>query len=331
VKGMLILADGTIFQGTAIAAQGTIFGEVVFNTGIVGYESLISDPASKGQIMVMTYPLIGNYGLNESDTESKTCHLAGLILKESSRIYSNWRAQTSLASYLQTHGIVALAGIDTRALTVHLREHGEMPGAITTENRDVNQIIAEIRQKPGIETQDLVYTLTCREIEKWAPPTSREKIYTSRVAVIDLGVGRSLLAQLDVAGLQPILVPAVATPAQIMDLDPDGIIIAGGPGDATPIPYVVQTVAHLLGTRPILGINLGHLVLGLALGGRTLKMKVGHHGANQAVKQAATGKVEITCQHHSFVLDPSSLAPESVTVTWTNLVDQTVEGIQSTH
>jgi carbamoyl-phosphate synthase small subunit len=336
-QALLALEDGTVFWGTSFGALGETFGEVVFNTNLTGYQEVLTDPSYKGQIVAMTYPLIGNYGINDADLESQRPQVEGYIVKEGSKRASNWRAQYGLEEWLQRHGIVGMQGLDTRALTRHLRTRGAMRGAISTSNRDPAGLIARVQTSPGLIGRDLVCEVTCHGPYRWtdgewswgtgyakdiADPRER-----CRVVAYDFGIKRNILRKLMNSGCDVTVVPASTTAAEALKLDPDGIFLSNGPGDPEGVPYAIEAVRQLIGVKPIFGICLGHQILGLALGGKTYKLKFGHRGGNQPVMHVATQKVEITAQNHGFAVDADSL-PAEVEVTHLNLNDHTVEGMQ---
>ncbi|MDZ4164248.1 MAG: glutamine-hydrolyzing carbamoyl-phosphate synthase small subunit [Smithellaceae bacterium] len=328
----LLLEDGTLYEGSAFAGDGEVLGEVVFNTGMTGYQEVITDPSYKDQIVVMTYPLVGNYGINQEDMESAGIHLEGLVVREYQDFYSNWRADRSLGAFLEEQGKLGVEGIDTRALTRRIRLQGAMRGIISTRTGDREELLARVNAWPGLVGRDLVRLVTCRESYRWedgkvlslnSPPPKGERL---RVVVLDCGVKYNILRHLEGLGHEVIVVPAACDAGEIIAMAPDGILLSNGPGDPAALPYLVETVRGVLGKAPIFGICLGHQILGQALGGRTEKLKFGHHGINQPVKNRATGRVEITSQNHGFTVLPESL-PGEVTPTYDNLNDATSEGI----
>ena len=332
---LLTLADGRVFEGFALGAEGVATGEVVFNTAMTGYQEILTDPSYKGQLVVMTYPLIGNCGVNDEDVESRRPWVEGFIVKESSPIPSNWRAQMTLGEYLKRHGIVGIQGVDTRALTRHLRDHGAQEGIISSLELDPARLVAKAQASPGLIGRDLVKEVTCTEPYQWqealwdrargygAPPPPRFS-----VVAFDSGIKRNILRQLVNRGCNVTVVPAAASVADVLALKPDGIFLSNGPGDPEGVPYLIETVRQLIGRTPIFGICLGHQILGLAFGGRTYKLKFGHHGANHPVKELATGRVEVTSQNHGFAVDMNSLEGKGVECTHVNLNDGTAEGMR---
>jgi len=332
---LLVLRDGRVFRGEALGLLGETSGEVIFNTAMSGYQEILTDPSYRGQIVTMTYPMIGNYGLNEEDVESRRPWVNGLIVKEASAYPSSWRGRVSLDQYLNTHGLVGLQSIDTRALTRHLRDHGAQDGIISSVETDVEALRGRARVLPPLIGRDLVSEVSaeapfgCTQ-GAWdvargyaTPPSPRFK-----VVAYDAGIKLSILRQLRAAGCDVTAVPA-ATPADaVREMKPDGVFLSNGPGDPEGVPYLIDAVRSLLGRVPIFGICLGHQILGLAAGGRTYKLPFGHHGANHPVKDLATGKVEITSQNHGFAVDPASLADAGWDATHVNLNDGTCEGLR---
>ncbi|MCH8290713.1 glutamine-hydrolyzing carbamoyl-phosphate synthase small subunit [Candidatus Poribacteria bacterium] len=339
MKAILALSDGTIFEGENFGATGENLGEVVFNTSMTGYQEVLTDPSYKGQIVTMTYPLIGNYGCNEIDVESIRPQVEGFVVHEYSAHYSNWRARWSLGDYLEEHGIIGIQGIDTRALTKRLRIHGVMNGVLSTTELDPQSLIAKAQAWHGLVGMDMVQFVTCPSPYLWKqsgteltasnPLTSVEARLEPqfRVIAIDFGVKYNILRQLTQHGCQVQVVPAQTPAEEILAADPDGICLSNGPGDPEPVDYAVETIRKLIGKKPIFGICLGHQLLGLAFGGKTFKLKFGHRGTNQPVKRFENGQVEITSQNHGFCVDIDSL-PNTVEITHINLNDQTLEGIQ---
>jgi carbamoyl-phosphate synthase small subunit len=329
-QALLVLEDGTIYRGYAFAGSGEVLGEVVFNTGMTGYQEVITDPSYKGQIVTMTYPLVGNYGINPEDMESGGIHLEGFVVKEYQPHPSNWRSRQSLKDFLESHDKLAVEGIDTRALTRRIRLQGAMRGVLTTRMGDPAALVKKAKAYPGLVGRNLVKGVTCSHPYRWTKglPQSIEKDLPSsgrRVVVLDCGVKFNMLRCLEARGCEVLVVPAGTSAEEIFTYCPDGILLTNGPGDPAALSYIVETVRALLGKIPIFGICLGHQILGQAVGGKTAKLKFGHHGINQPVKSLGTGKVEITSQNHGFVVDPASVTREKE-VTFDNLNDRTSEG-----
>jgi carbamoyl-phosphate synthase small subunit len=331
---VLVLRDGRAFRGEALGAVGETSGEVIFNTAMTGYQEILTDPSYRGQIVTMTYPLIGNYGVNEEDVESARPWVNGFVVREASTVPSNFRASQSLHDYLERHGIVGIQGIDTRALTRHIRDTGAQDGVISSADLDVDVLRARARELPGLIGRDLVREVTADHSYAWregqwqlgsgyaTPPAPR-----FRVVAYDAGIKFNILRQLAGAGCDVTVVPA-ATPAEaVLEHKPHGIFLSNGPGDPEGVPYLVDSVRGLLGRVPMFGICLGHQIMGLAAGGRTYKLPFGHHGANHPVKDLGTGRVEITAQNHGFAVDPASVAAQGWEITHRNLNDGTCEGL----
>ena len=342
MKAILALADGTVFEGQQFGATGETVGEVVFNTSMTGYQEVLTDPSYKGQIVTMTYPLIGNYGCNEVDIESIGPQVEGFVVREYSAYHSNWRSKWSLDTYLAENNIIGIQNIDTRALTRRLRVHGVMNGCLATEDADGNLNAASLVEKAqawhGLIGWDLVQRVTCPNPYGWNQhPSSSVKLQLEdsipsengkyRVVAMDFGIKYNILRQLTEHGCEVQVVPAKTTTEEILAAEPDGVFLSNGPGDPMPLEYAIKTIQELLGKKPIFGICLGHQLLGLALGGKTYKLKFGHRGANQPVKHLETDQVEITSQNHGFCVDIDSL-PNTVDITHINLNDNTLEGIQ---
>jgi len=337
VKAILLLEDGTSFEGQGFGAQGEAFGEAVFNTSMTGYQEIITDPSYKGQIVAMTYPLIGNYGVNDEDAESAKPWLEGFVIKELSSLASNWRSRMSLGDYLKKYNIIGLSGIDTRALTRHIRNQGAMQAVISTRDFNKESLMKKLKAAPPLAGVDLVKEVTCKEPYEWTktacrPSTSlgASKPHSKfKVIVLDCGVKFNILRNLALAGCKVQVVPATTAAGSIIKLKPDGVLLSNGPGDPAAVTYVINTVRQLLGRVPIFGICLGHQMLGLALGGKTYKLKFGHHGGNHPVKDLKTGRVAITAQNHGFNVDMKSIPAKGVTMTHLNLYDNTAEGLES--
>jgi carbamoyl-phosphate synthase small subunit len=333
-KALLVLEDGSVFDGFAFAGSGETMGEVVFNTAMTGYQEVITDPSYKGQIVTMTYPLVGNYGINEEDMESSGIHLEGFIVKEYQPNPSNWRMHQSLKSFLEEHGKIGMEGIDTRALTRRLRLSGAMKGIISTKTKDVDLLLHRVKSYPGLIGRDLVSEVSCTKPYLWKKGTVHKgKIPAAkpgkklRVVVLDCGVKYNILRLLEKNGCEVIVVPASSTGTDIMSYKPDGVLLSNGPGDPAALPHIVETSRALLGKFPIFGICLGHQIIGQAIGGYTCKLKFGHHGINQPVKNMDTGRIEITSQNHGFVVVPESVKNKAKK-TFDNLNDATSEGMK---
>jgi carbamoyl-phosphate synthase small subunit len=336
---LLALEDGTLFEGEPFGAYGTVCGEVVFNTGLTGYVEVLTDPSYKGQIVAMTYPHIGNYGVSYEDLESHEPHLTGFVVRECSRRYSNWRAQASLEEFLKAHGIVGITEVDTRALTLHIREAGAMRGCLNSEGADPEELIEKARSSPSISQQDLVSQVTCEEIHLWddpkdprwyeAPDEKTLKPEELHVVAYDFGIKHNILRNLRERVKRVTVVPAYTPAERVLKLKPDGVFLSNGPGDPERAPYAIREINKLVKTGiPIFGICLGHQLLGLALGARSYKLKFGHRGGNQPVKDLMTGRVEVTTHNHGFALKD---LPEELEVTHINLNDGTIEGMRHKH
>ncbi len=340
---VIILSDGRTFFGYGLGKKGHAIGEVVFNTSMMGYQEVLSDPSYKGQMVAMTYPLIGNYGINFEDLESSRPHVEGFIVREACQAPSNWRSRETLGQFLEKNNIVGIQGVDTRALTIHLRDNGSMMGAISNDVDNIDAILKKVKKAPPMVGRDLVKDVTCRRSYSWkqgawslaegyreysrgvANESSFAKIF--KVVALDFGIKFNILRMLTSAGCDLTIVPADTSAKDILDLNPDGVFLSNGPGDPQAVAYGVKTVKELVGKKPIFGICLGHQILGLALGGKTYKLKFGHHGGNQPVKDLATGKIEITSQNHNFAVDVKSLNGK-VELTHVNCNDNTVEGMR---
>jgi len=331
-KALLVLEDGSVYRGYAFAHVGQSMGEVVFNTGMTGYQEILTDPSYKEQIVTMTYPLIGNTGINPEDMESSKIHLEGFIVKEYQPFPSNWRSRMTLKEFLEEHGKLGVEGIDTRALTRRIRLAGAMKGILSTESDDTRLLLDKVRAYPGLVGRDLIPLVTCEKPYLWKDNGPRpiellEKTKSRlRVVVIDCGVKYNILRNLEKRDCDVVVVPARSTAPEIRAWDPDGVLLSNGPGDPATLPYIVNTVRELLGQAPIFGICLGHQILGQALGGVTAKLKFGHHGLNQPAKNVKLNRVEITSQNHGFIVVPESLAG-TLEKTHMNLNDGTLEGL----
>ena len=335
-KAMLTLADGRVFSGWSIGATGEALGEVVFNTSLMGYQEVMTDPSYRGQIVTMTYPLIGNYGLNSEDVEARRIFLAGFVVREDCPAPSNWRSRSSLHQYLLRHNIVGIAGLDTRALTRHLREEGAQTGIISTLDLDMKSLARRAAEYPTLDGRDLVKEVTCSESYRWTEttwslnpadrPAAGQKGGRYFVVAYDYGIKHNILRNLVRAGCRVEIVPASTPASDVLARNPDGIFLSNGPGDPACVDYAIAETKKLLGRKPIFGICLGHQILCLALGGKTYKLKYGHHGGNQPVMDLTTQKVEITAQNHGYAVDIDSMGGD-VVCTHLNLNDQTVEGM----
>lgn len=339
-KALLVLADGTYFEGNSFGAEGESIGEVVFNTSITGYQEILTDPSYKGQIVTMTYSQIGNYGINMTDVESSgKPKVEGFVVKEYCDFPSNWRSQITLGQYLKESGIVAIEGIDTRALTRHLRNNGIQMAIISTIDHNVESLLEKVRNHPGISKIDLVKEVSTKEIFiwkedcwAWCPPDIFELKEESKkekksIVVYDFGVKFNILRHLVGAGFDVTVVPAQMPAEAVLEMNPDGILLSNGPGDPETVVYGIENAKKLIGKKPIFGICLGHQILGLAMGGRTYKLKFGHHGGNHPVKDLKTGRVEITAQNHNYCVDINSLNGQ-VRLTHQNLFDSSEEGME---
>ncbi len=345
MEALLALEDGRTFRGKSFGADGEVSGEIVFNTSLTGYQEILTDPSYAGQIVILTYPMIGNYGVNPQDAESARPFAEGLVVREIADVPSNWRQQASLPEYLRQHNIVGISEIDTRALVRHIRTHGAMRCMISTHDLKPESLVGKTRSKPVMVGQDLVKKVTCSEAYAWQDSsvdlfparrkrargtTKKEPPVTApfKVVALDFGIKHNILRLLVDHGCEITVVPATTGANQILSLNPDGIFLSNGPGDPEPVTYAIDTVRQLLGKKPIFGICLGHQILGLALGGRTYKLKFGHRGGNHPVLRRPTGQVEITAQNHGFAVDIDSLPKSEVEVTHVNLNDQTLEGFR---
>lgn len=349
MKALLALESGRVFHGTAFGAEGETSGEIVFNTSMAGYQEILTDPSYEGQIITMTSPHIGNYGVNEEDAESRKPFGAGFIVREISGLYSNWRARESLQAYMQRYGLVGLTDVDTRALTKYLRDTGSLRGVVSTRDLDPKSLVAKAKSCASMAGADLAKVVTCEKPYQWAREGGRwvrksidgvpalatgEKF---RVVVMDFGIKFNTLRSLAQRGCQVLVVPATSSAKTILDLKPHGIMVSNGPGDPSAVTYGIEALRALIKTMSqlpaekrfaIMGICLGHQLLGLALGGKTYKLKFGHRGGNHPVKDLTTGKIEITSQNHGFCVDAASLPSSEVEMTHLNLNDNTCEGLR---
>ncbi|HKX12707.1 MAG TPA: glutamine-hydrolyzing carbamoyl-phosphate synthase small subunit [bacterium] len=336
-RAILILQDGTTFEGSSFGYEGDASGEVVFNTSMIGYQEILTDPSYKGQIVTMTYPMIGNYGVNTEDVESSKPQVEGFVVKEYSRVYSNYRASESLGDYLKRHEIPGIEGIDTRALVRHLRDKGAQPGLISTQDFDLKRLKKKVKALPSMEGQDLVKDVTTDMAYTWkegtysvATASSRKpdgKLPKRKVIAYDFGIKKNILRHLVDTGFDVKVVPATTPAEEVLAEKPDGVFLSNGPGDPAAVTYAIENTKKLIGKVPVFGICLGHQILGLALGAKTYKLKFGHRGGNQPVKNLETGQVEITAQNHGFAIDPDSLK-EAGTMTHLHLNDKTVSGFR---
>ena len=322
-KAILCLEDGTCFEGLAFGAEGESLGEVVFNTSMTGYQEVLTDPSYAGQIVVMTQPEIGNYGTNRDDQESAKPFVEGFVVRECSPIFSNWRAEQSLDDYLREHGVAGISEIDTRALVRHIRERGAMRGIISVSESTREQLGERILQHPSMAGSDYVRSVSTERRYTWPVESPSFK-----VVAFDFGIKRNILRCLAARGCDVTVVPATTLPEDVLGLEPDGIFLSNGPGDPEPLGYIVENLKKLVGKRPLFGICLGHQLLGLTLGGKTYKLKFGHRGGNQPVKNLLSGKIEITSHNHGFAVDPESLDDGQIELTHMNLNDQTLEGFR---
>ncbi len=338
-KAILALEDGTWFRGRAFAGHGDIEGDLVFNTAMTGYQEILTDPSYFGQIVTMTYPLIGNYGVNEQDVESWRPHCSGLVVGECSRLASNWRASMSLPDYLEKHGLIGIDLLDTRAITLHIRSQGAMKAVVSTEEPDPDTLVDRARASQGLVGRDLASEVSTPERYRWrdraaelgrpsAQAAAEPKPY--RVAVIDCGIKYNQLRMLSEMGCDLEVFPLSSPPEDILATDPDGIFVSNGPGDPEGVPYLARTLRALIetGERPLFGICFGHQVIALALGARTFKLKFGHRGANQPVLNTGNGRVEITSQNHGFCVDRHSLDESVALTSHVNLNDDTSAGLR---
>jgi carbamoyl-phosphate synthase small subunit len=343
VGAILALEDGRIFEGEFFGAAGTRVGEICFNTSMAGYQEVLTDPSYHGQIVAMTYPLIGNYGTNSLDQESRSPHVRGFVIEELSQIPSSWRSETSLEDYLRQWEIPGVQGIDTRALTRHLRERGAMKACLTSEAISAEEATRRAVEGEGVVGMDYVREVSTTQPYHWDPEDRLSQEWSvgngdeqtkrklppirHRIVAYDYGLKENILRQLRRHGFGVTVLPAATSAEDALALNPDGIFLSNGPGDPAALPYAHEALRNLIGKKPIFGICLGHQVLGYAYGGRTFKLKFGHRGGNQPVKDLRTGKVAITSQNHGFAVDADSL-PSEIEVTHINLNDGTVEGMR---
>lgn len=339
MKALLVLEDGTVFEGYSFTGPGEAVGEVVFNTSMTGYQEILTDPSYKGQIVTMTYPLIGNYGVNDEDVESSQIQVEGLIVREYCPFPSNWRSQKSLADYLREAKVLGVEGIDTRALTRRLRIYGAMKGIVSTEDLDPDSLLERLKAFPSMVGRDLATPISTKKPYFWNGGDRifldslsffswRDKDKPYKVVVYDGGVKFNILRELEARGCELLVVPIKTSAEEVFFLGPTGVFLSNGPGDPAAIKGVIQEVKKLVGKIPIFGICLGHQIIGLAMGGRTFKLKFGHRGANHPVKNLSNGRVEITSQNHGFCVDIDSLSGSGMEVTHVNLNDGTLEGMK---
>jgi carbamoyl-phosphate synthase small subunit len=326
-KALIALEDGTVFEGRAFAGRGEVDGELVFNTSMSGYQEILTDPSYRGQIVTLCYPLIGNYGINPEDMESYRAHASGLVVGECSRITSNWRSTMSLPEYLEKSGILGIERVDTRAITLHIRDKGAMKCIMSTEDLDPARLVAKAKASPGLIGRDLATEVSVKEHKIWEPQLQKKTL--RKVATIDCGTKYNQLRILQDLGCEVHVFPNNSTAAEIQAIKPDGLFLSNGPGDPEGVQQTVSTIRSLLQTGiPTFGICFGHQLTALALGGRTYKLKFGHRGGNQPVMNLAKGTVEITSQNHGFCVDKDSLPPDLAETTHINLNDQTSEGLR---
>jgi carbamoyl-phosphate synthase small subunit len=337
LKAVLLLEDGALFRGKSFGAEGEAVGEVVFNTSMTGYQEILTDPSYYGQIVTMTYPQIGNYGVNDEDVESSKVHVSGFVVREYFDAYSNFRAKASISSYLKKSNVTGISEIDTRMLTKRIRLSGAMKGIISTENDDIKKLGNKLRSHPDMAGSDLVKYVTCKSSYIYKGDAEHNEKGTSgagpayRIAVLDFGIKSNILRCLDCAGFKLNVMPAKTDVKKILGLNPDGVFLSNGPGDPAAVEYAIKTISEIIGSTPIFGICLGHQLMAIALGAKTYKLKFGHHGGNQPVKNLENGRVEITTQNHGFSVDTDSLKSikkSSFKITHRNLNDGTIEGIE---
>ena len=323
-KAILILEDGRTFRGRAFGAEGEAFGEMVFNTSMTGYQEILTDPSYAGQIVAMTYPLIGNYGVNEEDSESRRPWIEGFVVREASRIASNWRATETLDSYLKRHKIVGIEKIDTRALVRHIRDKGAMRAGISSIETNEKSLLKKVLASPEMKNRELASAVTIEEIFDF-PPNAPEKFH---VIAYDFGVKTNSLREFAKMGCKITIVPAETSAEKVLEMKPDGIFLSNGPGDPASMKKTIAEIKKLTEKNvPMFGICLGHQILGQVFGGETYKLKFGHRGGNQPIKDLTTGRIEIAAHNHGFAVEATSL-PENVEVTHVNLNDNTVAGLQ---
>jgi carbamoyl-phosphate synthase small subunit len=335
MEAILALEDGRVFRGRG-GAPGERFGEVVFNTSLCGYQEILTDPSYAGQIVILTYPHIGNYGTNPLDCEAARPYAEGLVVRELSQLASNWRSVEEVSEFLASYGVPVISDIDTRALVRHLRSYGAMRGVLSTLEQDEARLVRKAKAVPSMVGLDLATRVTTATRYEWSEPSqdisrpepSVRPAARFRVVAYDYGIKQNILRRLVDVGCSVTVVPAKTSASEVLDLKPDGIFLSNGPGDPEPVEYAARAVRQLMGRVPIFGICLGHQIIGLALGGKTYKLKFGHHGGNHPVLNLETQKVEITAQNHGFAVDPDSLKASEVILTHKNLNDNTLEGLR---
>lgn len=336
MQAILALEDGRIFRGRGYGASGERFGEVVFNTSLSGYQEILTDPSYAGQIVCLTYPHIGNYGTNPLDSEASSPFAEGLVVRELAELASNWRSVESASAFLADFGIPVISDIDTRALVRHLRTHGSMRAVLSTVDFDERSLLRKVQASPSMVGLDLASRVTTSALYDWSEPSTdiyeaevpAEGALRDHVVAYDFGIKHNILRRLVDAGCKVTVVPATTSAEDVLVLKPDGVFLSNGPGDPEPVDYAVRNIRNLIGKTPIFGICLGHQLTGLALGGKTYKLKFGHHGGNHPVMNLETHRVEITAHNHGFAVDPDSLRDSEVILTHRNLNDNTLEGLR---
>jgi carbamoyl-phosphate synthase small subunit len=336
MKAILVLEDGTVFEGESLGATGRTRGEVVFNTGMTGYQEILTDPSYAGQIVTLTYPLIGNYGINPEDLESRRVQVEGLVVREAADVPSNWRATQNLHTFLKDRNVIAIRNVDTRAITRALRVRGVMMGAISTDETP-SEALVRLQAGPRYDAIDLNRQVTTPEAYRWKAGADHPVAISDegsgtmpvrhRVALLDCGVKYNIIRSLAQLGCETTVYPCTATTQELLSADPDGIMLSPGPGDPAQLGYIVETVRGIIGKKPIMGVCLGNQILGYAFGSRTFKLKFGHRGSNHPVKDLETGRVYITSQNHGYAVDPDGLR-DGMEVAHVNLNDGTVEGLR---